>query len=173
MKTNSLKKYIREIPDFPKPGILFKDITTLLGNSRAFKSSINLLAGKFRNKKVDAVVAAEARGFIIGAAVAEKLNAAFIPVRKKGKLPWKTHSATYALEYGVDSLHIHMDAIKPGSRVLILDDLLATGGTVKAMVDLVKKLRGKVVGIGFLIELTALAGRKKIKGYTVHSLIKY
>lgn len=168
-----LKKYIRDIPDFPKPGILFKDITTLLKDKKAFKTAVNALAKKFKDKKVAAVVAVEARGFILGGAVAEKLGAGFIPVRKTGKLPWKTHSITYDLEYGIDTLHIHQDAIKQGDKILIVDDLIATGGTVKAVCDLVKQLKGKVMGIAFLIELTDLKGTDKLKEYPVFSLIKY
>ncbi len=173
MKRTNLKECIRNIPDFPKTGILFRDITPLLADKKAFKAVINLLCAKFKNKRVDVVVAAEARGFILAGAVAQKLNAGFIPVRKKGKLPWKTYFATYSLEYGVDTLEIHRDAFKPGARVLVLDDLLATGGTVTAIIDLVKQLQGKIVGICFLIELTGLGGRKKLKGYPVYSLIKY
>jgi adenine phosphoribosyltransferase len=173
MKELRLKDYIRDVPGFPKPGILFRDITPLLADKRALKETINLLSSKFKNKKIEVVVAAEARGFILGGAVAHKLNAGFAPVRKKGKLPWETYSADYSLEYGVDSLEIHKDAFKPGARVLILDDLLATGGTVKAIIDLVKQLGGEVIGICFLIELTDLRGRQKLKGYPVYSLIKY
>jgi adenine phosphoribosyltransferase len=173
MPKNNLKKYIRNIPDFPKPGILFRDITTLLKNKTAFKNALNLLAAQYRGKKVDLVVAVEARGFILGGAIAHKLGAGFIPVRKTGKLPWKTYSATYALEYGTDTLEMHCDAIRPGARVLIVDDLLATGGTVKAVTDLVKKQKGKICGIAFLIELEDLKGRDKLKDYTVFSLIKY
>ncbi|MFH1578496.1 MAG: adenine phosphoribosyltransferase [Candidatus Omnitrophota bacterium] len=173
MRNLNLKKYIRNIPDFPKPGILFRDITTLINDRHALSAAINLLYAKFKNKKVDVVIAAEARGFIFGGALAQKLKAGFVPVRKKGKLPWKVYSATYSLEYGVDVLQMHQDAFKPGARVLILDDLLATGGTVNAMIDLVKQLKGKVAGIGFLIELTDLKGREKLKGYSIHSLIKY
>lgn len=148
-----LKKYIRDIPDFPKPGILFKDIAPLLKDPKALKYSIDVIADKFKNKKIDAVVAVEARGFIFGGALAHKLKTGFIPVRKRGKLPWKTKSITYQLEYGTDSLEIHQDAIDPGSRVLIVDDLLATGGTVKAVTDLIKEMQGEVAGIAFVIEL--------------------
>lgn len=172
-KKIDLKDHIRSIPGFPKPGILFRDITPLLADKLALKEAVNILSAKFKDKKVDIVVAAEARGFIFGGAVAQKLNAGFAPVRKKGKLPWRTYSAEYTLEYGVDSLEMHKDAFKPGARVLILDDLLATGGTVKAIIDLVKQLSGKIVGICFLIELTDLNGREKLKGYPVYSLIKY
>jgi len=169
----NLEKHIRNIPDFPKPGILFRDITTLLKNKNAFKKAVDLLASKYRGKKVDAVVAVEARGFILGGAIAHKLGAGFIPVRKKGKLPWKTLSATYELEYGTDTLEMHSDALKPKAKVLIVDDLLATGGTVKAVTDLIKKQKGKIAGIAFLIELVDLKGREKLKEYPVFSLIKY
>lgn len=168
-----LKKHIRNIPDFPKAGILFKDITTLLKNKGAFKQAIDALAAKYKNKKIDAVVAVEARGFILGGAIAHRLGAGFVPVRKKGKLPYKTNSVTYALEYGRDTLEIHHDAIVAGERVLIVDDLLATGGTVKAVTDLVRQLQGKIVGIAFLVELKDLKGIAKLKGYPVYSLIKY
>lgn len=172
-KKVSLKDCIRDIPDFPKKGILFRDITTLLKDKLAFKLAVDSLAAKYKGKKIDAVVAVEARGFILGGAIAHKLGAGFVPVRKKGKLPWKTNSATYELEYGTDTLEMHHDAIKPGEKVLIVDDLLATGGTVKAVADLVKQLNGEIAGITFLIELTGLKGRDKLKGYPVFSLIKY
>jgi len=172
-KNLKLKDYIRNIPDFPKPGILFRDITTLLKDKDAFKHAIDALVRKYKNKKIDVVVAVEARGFVLGGTIAYKIGAGFVPVRKKGKLPWKTHSVTYSLEYGTDSLEMHSDAIKPKTRVLIVDDLIATGGTVKAVADLVKNLKGKIVGIAFLIELTDLKGRNKLKGYPVYSLIKY
>lgn len=173
MSKFKLKNYIRNIPDFPKPGILFRDIMPLLSDKRALKTAINLLSSKFKDKGVDVVVAAEARGFILAGAVAKSLNVGFAPVRKKNKLPFKTYSASYSLEYGTDTLEIHQDAFKPGARVLILDDLLATGGTVKAMIDLVKQLKGEIIGICFLIELSELKGREKLKGYPIHSLIKY
>ncbi len=172
-KKTDLKKTIRNIPDFPKPGILFRDITTLLKDKKAFKEAIENLVKKYKGKKIDKVVAVEARGFILGGAVAHKLNAGFVPVRKIGKLPWKTNSVTYDLEYGTDTLEMHHDAIKPKDKVLIVDDLLATGGTVKAVVDLVKQLGGKITGIVFLIELTDLKGKDKLKGYPLYSLIKY
>ena len=168
-----LKKYIRNIPDFPKPGIQFKDITTLLKNKAAFKQAVDTLVAKYKNKKIDLVVAVEARGFILGGAIAHRLGAGFVPVRKKGKLPYRTNSATYELEYGRDTLEIHHDAILSDERVLIVDDLLATGGTVKAVTDLVEQLRGKIVGIAFLIELKDLKGIDKLEGYPVFSLIKY
>lgn len=164
---------VRAIPDFPKPGILFRDITTLLQDKRAFKQAISLLVKKYKGKKIDAVVAVEARGFIIGGALAERLGAGFVPVRKKGKLPWKTKSVTYDLEYGTDTLEMHEDALKPGSAVLIVDDLLATGGTVKAVTELVKGLGAKIRGIAFLIELVDLKGREKLKPHQVYSLIKF
>ena len=168
-----LDKYIRAIPDFPKKGILFRDITTLLNDKKAFKASINEIAKLLKGKKIDYIVAAESRGFIFGGALAYKVGCGFIPVRKPGKLPTKTYRHTYALEYGTDSLEIHRDAFPPNSRVLILDDLLAIGGTALAMINLVKKLKGKIVGIAFLIELTFLKGREKIKKYPVYSVIKY
>lgn len=168
-----LKECIRSIPDFPKPGILFKDITTLLQDRKAFREALDALVKKFKNKKIDKVVAVEARGFILGGAVAYKIGAGFVPVRKKGKLPWKTNSVTYDLEYGTDTLEMHHDAIKPGERVLIIDDLLATGGTVKAVTELIEQFKGKVAGIVFLIELADLKGKDKIRGYPVYSLIRY
>jgi adenine phosphoribosyltransferase len=168
-----LKRHIRAIPDFPKAGILFRDITTLLQDKYAFRSALNALAAKYKNKKINTVIAVEARGFILGGAIAHKLGAGFVPVRKKGKLPWKKHSVSYALEYGTDTLEMHHDAIRPKDKVLIVDDLLATGGTVKAVIELIKKQRGKIAGIAFLIELEDLRGRDKLKGYPVFSLIKY
>jgi adenine phosphoribosyltransferase len=172
-KKIDLKNYIRNIPDFPKPGILFRDITTLLKDKQAFKLAVESLVKIYKNKKIDKVVAVEARGFILGSVVAHKLGVGFVPVRKPGKLPSQTNSATYALEYGTDTLEMHHDAIAPGEKILIVDDLLATGGTTKAVTDLVKQLQGKIVGIAFLIELTDLKGKNKLKGYPVYSLIKY
>jgi len=168
-----LKKTIRDIPDFPKAGILFKDITTLLKDKKAFKLAINALAKNYKNKKIDKVVAVESRGFIFGSVLANKLNAGFVPVRKKGKLPGKTNSVTYELEYGTDTLEMHDDAIEKKENVLIVDDLLATGGTAKAVTELIKQNEGKVVGIAFLIELLFLKGKDKLKGYPVFSLLKY
>jgi len=173
MKKLNLEGYIRNIPDFPKPGILFRDITTLLKDKSAFKAAIDALVDKYKGKKIDTVVAVESRGFIFGSAVAYKLGAGLVPVRKKGKLPAKTNSVTYELEYGTDTLEIHHDAITSKNRVLIVDDLLATGGTVKAVKDLVEQLNGNIVGIAFLIELSALKGRDKLKGEPVFALIKY
>ncbi|MCK5393160.1 MAG: adenine phosphoribosyltransferase [Candidatus Omnitrophica bacterium] len=168
-----LEQYIRNIPDFPKEGILFKDITTLLNDKKAFKQSIDELAKLVKDKHIEYIVAAEARGFIFGGALAYKLGCSFVPVRKPGKLPFKTYKHTYSLEYGEDTLEIHQDAFPSNSKVLILDDLLAIGGTALAMVKLVKKLNADIVAIAFLIELTFLKGRKKINKYPIISLIKY
>jgi len=172
-KKIKLQDTIRSIPDFPKPGILFRDVTTLLSDKKAFKQAVDLLVAKFKGKKIDVVVGVEARGFIIGGALAHKLGVGFIPVRKKGKLPWKTKSVTYELEYGTDTLEMHEDALKPGDKILVVDDLLATGGTVKAVTDLIKQFGGKIIGIAFLIELFDLKGKDKLKGYPVYSLIKF
>ena len=168
-----LEQSIRNIPDFPKPGILFRDVTTLIKNKAAFKKSVDLLAKKYKNMKIDKVVGVEARGFIFGAALAHKIGAGFVPVRKKGKLPHKTISATYQLEYGTDTLEIHKDALTPGEKILIIDDLLATGGTAMAAIDLIKQLGGTIKGIGFVIELVGLGGKDKLKGYPVYSLVKF
>jgi len=173
MNNSLLEKSIRNIPDFPKPGILFRDVTTLIQNKEAFKKAVDLLAKKYKAKGFDKVVGVEARGFIFGAAIAYKIGAGFVPVRKKGKLPYKTISTTYELEYGTDTLEIHQDAIAPGEKILIIDDLLATGGTVKAVTELVKQLGGKISGIGFIIELVDLHGKDKLKEYPVYSLIKF
>jgi len=173
MNNALLEKSIRNIPDFPKPGILFRDVTTLIKNKVAFKKSVDLLAKKYKGKGFDKVVGVEARGFIFGAAVAHKIQAGFVPVRKKGKLPFKTISATYQLEYGTDTLEIHQDAISAHEKILIIDDLLATGGTVKAVIQLVEQLKGKVGGIGFVIELVDLKGKDKFKEYPIYSLIKF
>jgi len=173
MQKIDLSKSIRTVPDFPKPGILFYDITSLLQDKKAFKSSIDALAEKFKKEKIDYVIAAEARGFIFGSVLAYKLGAGFVPVRKKGKLPWKTRFATYSLEYGTDTLYMHEDAIKAGSRVLVVDDLLATGGTIKAVCELVEQLGGKILSVVFLIELVDLKGRDKLKDYPVFSLLRF
>lgn len=177
-KTNTLRKSdlkgrIRDVPDFPKEGIIFKDITTLLKDAEAFKKSVNLLAGKFKKERIDYVVGVEARGFIFGAALAYKLGAGFVPVRKKGKLPAKTKSITYELEYGKDVLEIHEDALGPNTRVLIVDDLLATGGTITAVCDLVKSQKATIAGVAFLVELKFLRGIEKLKDLPVYSVIKY
>lgn len=168
-----LEKYIRSIPDFPKKGILFRDITTLLNNKGGFKKAVDSLVKFVKDKHVDYVVAAESRGFILGSVMAYKLNCGFVPVRKPGKLPAKTYRYTYSLEYGKDALEIHRDAFPKGSRIVIVDDLLATGGTALAMVNLVKKIGADIQGVVFLIELMALKGRKRLKSYPVYSLIKY
>ena len=168
-----LKAYIRSIPGFPKPGIVFRDITTLLKEPAAFRVAVDALAEPFLGERIDLVVAAEARGFIFGGAVACRLGAGFVPVRKPRKLPAEAVQRTYELEYGTDALAVHRDAIKPGQRVLVLDDLLATGGTVAACCDLVEELGGEVVACVFLIELSYLGGRKKLPGRRVLSLIDY
>ncbi len=168
-----IKSSIRDIPDFPKMGIIFKDITTLLKDGRKFKNAVNLIVERYADKKIDKVVAIEARGFILGGVIAYKLGAGIVPVRKKGKLPYETHRVEYELEYGKDSLEIHKDAIEPDDRVLIIDDLLATGGTMNAVCSLVEQLKGEVVEIAFLIELTFLKGRSRLKGRKVFSLIKF
>ena len=168
-----LKDYIRNIQDYPKKGILFRDITTLLQNKDAFKYAIDKMAEQISSEKIDYIVGAESRGFLIGSALAYKLNSGFIPVRKKGKLPYKTISEEYALEYGTDTLYMHEDAIKKGERVLIVDDLIATGGTALAMIKMVERLEGIVVGSSFLIELKELNGRKEIEKYPVNVLIQY
>jgi len=170
---NHLKEFIREVPDYPKPGILFYDLTTLLQNPAAFHGLVDELCGHYAGKKVDAVVGIEARGFILAPALAYRLEAGFIPVRKPKKLPWKAASVTYQLEYGTDTLEIHQDAIKPGQSVLISDDLLATGGTAAATVELVRKLGGNVVGASFAVELTFLNGRAKLPGIDVFTMIQY
>ena len=170
---NNLKTLIRDIPNFPKKGIIFKDITTLLKEGERFKEAIDEISNSYLSKKIDVVVGIESRGFIIGAAIAYRLQAGIVLIRKKGKLPWHTHQATYELEYGTDTLEIHQDAIKPGEKVLIVDDLLATGGTAGAAINLVESLKGQIVGITFLIELTFLKGREQIKDYPIFSLIEY
>lgn len=168
-----LRTAIRDVPDFPKPGILFKDITPLLQNAELFKSSIERLAGPFRKKGISHVASIESRGFIFGAPVAYILGAGYIPVRKKGKLPFKTLSHTYELEYGTDTLEMHSDSLTAASRVLIIDDVLATGGTAHATCQLVQKLKAKVAGLSFVIELEFLHGREKLRGYEVTSLLRF
>jgi adenine phosphoribosyltransferase len=166
-----LKQYMRSIPDWPKKGILFWDITPLLADAEAFSAAIKALAEGYENTGIDYVAAVEARGFIFGSAVAEALNAGFIPIRKKGKLPFDTESVTYDLEYGQDTLEVHVDAVRPGSKVLMVDDLLATGGTMAAACRLIEKIGGRVAGVAFLIELDDLHGREKLKGYNLSVLI--
>lgn len=173
MDIKQLENSIRAIPDFPKKGILFRDITTLLQDKDAFNSAIDLLAKQYENEKIDYIVAVESRGFIFGAVLAYKLGCGFVPVRKKGKLPFRAHSVTYSLEYGTDTLEIHQDAFNPASRILIVDDLLATGGTIAAVVELVGKLSADIAGLCFLIELAFLSGRDKLKGHSIFSLIKF
>jgi adenine phosphoribosyltransferase len=168
-----LKAYVRDVPDFPKPGIMFKDITPLLQDPLALRYAIDKLAEFGVPRKPDVVLGAEARGFILGAALAYSLGAGFVPARKPGKLPWRVSQADYELEYGMDSLQMHQDAIRPGQRVIVHDDLLATGGTARAKIDLVEQAGGLVVGIAFLIELSFLGGRDKLKGYDVLSLMTY
>lgn len=168
-----LKNKIRDIVDFPKPGVVFKDITTLLRDASCFNRAVDLLGHRYLETRVDLVVGIEARGFIMGAALAYKLNRGVILVRKPGKLPFKTHAATYQLEYGTDTLEIHQDAIEPGQRVLIADDVLATGGTVRAVADLVRRMGGEVVECSFLAEIVALHGRAKLTDLPVHSLLQF
>src|SRR6202049_4255786 len=168
-----LKKLIREIPDYPKPGILFYDLTTLLKDRHGFQKLVDQLCDHYANQHVDIVVGVEARGFIFAPALAYRLGAGFVPVRKPKKLPGKTVRVSYELEYGTDTLEIHQDAIQPGQQVLISDDLLATGGTAAATVELVRKLGGEVVGASFAVELTFLNGRAKLPGIDVFSMIQY
>lgn len=168
----SLSKLLRDVPDFPKPGIVFKDITPLLGCPAGLSLAVELLTQPFRRSHVDIVVGAESRGFIFGTAVARNLSAGFVPIRKPGKLPCKTTRVEYELEYGTDAVEMHSDAIRPGQRVLMIDDLLATGGTMKACCDLVRRLEGDIVGVACLIELCFLPGREKLANLPVYSVIK-
>ncbi|MCL4523378.1 MAG: adenine phosphoribosyltransferase [Acidobacteria bacterium] len=170
---NDLKNLIREVPDWPKPGILFYDLTTLLKDKKGFGTLIERLCAHYAGKTIDVVAGVEARGFIFAPALAMKLGAGFVPVRKPKKLPWKTSKVTYALEYGSDTLEIHEDAVQPGQKVLVCDDLLATGGTAAATVQLVRQLKGEVVGTCFAVELNFLNGRSKLPGLDVFSLIQY
>ena len=169
----NLADKIRDIPDFPRPGIVFKDIMPLLADAACLRETVDLLADWIEPRKPEVILGAEARGFILGASLAYKLGCGFVAARRPGKLPWKTVRATYALEYGENALELHADAIADGARVLVHDDVLATGGTAKATVELVEQLRGEVVGLPFIIELTFLNGREKLDGYNVHSLIQY
>ncbi|MFZ0456564.1 MAG: adenine phosphoribosyltransferase [Ignavibacteriaceae bacterium] len=173
MENIDLQNYIRSVPDFPKKGINFKDITTILKDTVPFKATLRMLFEFTQNKSITKVIGIESRGFIFGAMLAEKLDVGFVPVRKPGKLPAETISETYALEYGQDAIEIHKDAIQPGDKVLIHDDLLATGGTAKAAANLVKKLKGEVVQLSFIIELSFLKGRDQLKGYDVRALVDY
>ncbi len=168
-----LKNYIRSIPDWPKKGVLFRDITPLLADSQAFSAAIDALCGDYSNSGANYVAAVDARGFIFGAAVAQKLRLGFLPIRKKGKLPHEIVSSSYELEYGTDTLEMHRDAMKQADKVLLVDDLLATGGTMSASCKLIEQLKGEIVGISFLIELTDLNGREKLGDYKVSSVIRY
>lgn len=170
---DNLKKLIREIPDYPKPGILFYDLTTLLQDKAGFRLLVDKLCEHYEGRKIDVVAGIEARGFIFGPALAYRLNAGFVPIRKPKKLPWKTASVSYQLEYGTDTLEIHRDAVKPGENVLICDDLLATGGTAAAATELVRQIGGTVSGAAFAVELTFLNGRAKLPGVDVFSLLQY
>ena len=169
----TLKSKIRHVPDFPKAGILFYDVTTLLRDRDGLRLALEGMSRPFEGRGIDLVVGIESRGFILGAAVADRIGAGFVPVRKLGKLPAQTVKATYALEYGTDSLEIHSDAIQPGQRIAVIDDLLATGGTAAATVGLVKQLGGTVAGVGFLIELVALNGRLRLPGENITALLQY
>jgi adenine phosphoribosyltransferase len=171
--TLDLREWIRDIPDFPKPGIRFKDITPLLGDPAAFRVAIDRLTERFRGAGVDTIAAAEARGFIFGAPLALNLHAGFVPIRKPGKLPYATVALEYQLEYGTDRLEVHTDALTPGRRVLLLDDVLATGGTMRACCDLVRQTGAEVVGCAFVLELSFLGGRERLAPYEVSSLITY
>ena len=173
MSVETLRAEIREVPDFPKPGILFYDITTLIKQAAPFKEAIDLMITPFADARVDVVVGMESRGFIFSAPMAYRLDAGFVPVRKLGKLPAETISVEYALEYGTNTLEVHKDAIQPGQRVLIVDDLLATGGTVLGTIDLLSQLKAEIVGLSFLVELRFLKGRARLGGYDIHSVIQY
>ena len=173
MSAEDLRAKIREIPDFPKPGILFYDITTLLKDADAFREAVDLMLEPYKDERVDLVVGMESRGFIFSAPMAYQLRAGLVPVRKLGKLPAETVTVEYALEYGSNTLEIHRDAISEGQRVLIVDDLLATGGTVGGTIELVERLQGEVVGLAFLVELDFLKGRERLQGRRVTSVIKY
>ncbi len=173
MSAEELRAKIREIPDFPKPGILFYDITTLLKDADAYHAAIDAMIEPYRDAKIDLVVGMESRGFIFSGPIAYQLKAGLIPVRKLGKLPAETVSVEYALEYGSNTLEIHKDAIRPGQRVLIVDDLLATGGTVRGTIELVERLQGHIVGLAFLVELLFLKGSDRLQGYNTSSVIKY
>jgi adenine phosphoribosyltransferase len=173
MSAEGLRAKIREIPDFPKPGILFYDVTTLLKDAEAYHESIDLMIEPYRDSRIDLVVGMESRGFIFSGPIAYQLQAGLIPVRKLGKLPAETVSVEYALEYGSNTLEIHKDAIKPGQRILIVDDLLATGGTVRGTIELVERLQGEIVGLAFLVELLFLKGRDRLQGYNTSSVVQY
>lgn len=173
VRTEGLARLIRNIPDFPVPGVLFRDITPLLRDPGAFRAALDLLAAPWREASVDLVAGIESRGFIVGAPVAERLGVGFVPVRKPGKLPWAKRRMEYQLEYGTEAVEMHTDAVEPGQRVLVIDDLLATGGTANAVRSLVEQAGGKVAGFGFLIELLSLRGRERLSGYEVFSLLQF
>lgn len=173
MSHDSLKKKIRDIPGYPKPGIVFRDITTLLRDRGAFREVQNILIDRYRDRPIDLIAAVEARGFIFGGALANALNVGFVPMRKPGKLPSATVKETYALEYGEDQIEMHADAISPGQKVLLIDDLLATGGTMEAAARLVEQVKGEVFGLAFVIELAYLKGRDKLKNFDVFSIVQY
>jgi adenine phosphoribosyltransferase len=169
----NLAERIRDVPDFPIPGILFRDITPLLGDEEALREAVEAMTEPWLGRGVELVAAMEARGFMFGGAMAVRLGAGFVPVRKEGKLPWRTRSVKYSLEYREDVLHVHEDAVRPGQKVLVVDDVIATGGTAAAVVELVEQLGGEVVGVQFLIELTDLGGRRLLEGHEVRSVITY
>ena len=170
-----IRKTVRTIPDYPKPGIMFRDITTLLGNPRAFRRAVDELVQPYAGVRIDKVAGIEARGFILGGAVAHQLSTGFVPVRKKGKLPWETVSQEYALEYGVDAIEIHKDAVEPGDQVLLIDDLIATGGTAEGAIKLIERMGARIVGCSFIIDLPELGGADKLRamGKTVHALCAF
>ncbi len=171
--TDPLRSAVRDVADFPKPGILFKDITPILADAALFREAISRLSGVAGEQKIDKVVGIDARGFIFAAAVADRIGAGFVPVRKKGKLPWKTRQTAYALEYGESVVELHEDAVNPGEKILLVDDLLATGGTAAAAVKLLDELGADLIGIAFLIELTFLKGRERLGNHQVHSILSY
>ena len=170
---SDFSKFIREIPNFPKPGVSYKDITPLLGNGLVFNAAIDIFANRFKSEAIDVIVGIDARGFILAAALAHRLGIGFVPIRKSGKLPFDCYEITYDLEYGTDTLAIHQDAFPRGSRVLICDDVLATGGTLSASIELVKKLGGDVTGVALLLELTEFEGRKKVADQPIFSLVEF
>lgn len=172
-KSFDLKSFVRDIPDFPKPGVLFKDITPLLGDAQAFRHAVDAIVDPHRSHKITHVVCVEARGFIFGSAAAAALGVGFVPIRKKGKLPYRTFDAAYDLEYGAGILSVHQDALSPNDRVLIVDDLLATGGTVGAVAQLIEQCGARIEGIAFLVELDFLGGRNKLTRYPIHSVLRY
>ena len=173
MNADQLKAAIRDVPDFPKPGIIFKDITPILGDPKLFRAAIDILLARYKGVKIDKIAAIDARGFLFGGAMADRLGVGIVPIRKKGKLPYKTYEQSYDLEYGSATLTIHQDAFKKGDKVVLVDDLLATGGTAAASAKLIEQAGGKVVGIDFVVELAFLSGRKKLAGYDVFAPIVF